>query len=548
VPNSYDAYPVPEDPARSGSDQQPPQPDSGDAAQTTRLPVDSSVSWRHRYSEPPARTVDSGAGSGTGSGGGTGGSGPTEPPAGPPKRHRRRKRRAGRVFRWIAVTVVALLLVTGGYVFFNYQRFVGGVTHVDAIPGAAADAEDFDGTDQNILLVGDDHRPEGATDAELAQLGTEDDGGGINTDSMMVLHIPADGSSATIISFPRDSWVDVPGFGKNKLNSAFSLGGGNEDPAAGARLLITTIQNLSGLTIDHYVRVSLLGFYTIADALGPIEVCLNNAVDDPYSTLVLPAGVSTLNAQQALSFVRQRHGLPNGDLDRQVRQQYFLSVEARRILSAGTLLNPFKLGTVLDAVSSSIETDSGLNFIDLAAQMKGLNADNIHTATIPILGTPTIYSGGYQVSIVEVDTEGMPAFIQGLIGAPSAYDTAAAAAPADVTVTVLNGARVTGAAASATATFANLGFLTGVAGSTDTTARTTIKYSAGQESAAKAVATYLPGALAVADATVTGVTVVLGTDLLPIVVPTPVDPSAPVAPEPTETAAGTTYAAGACIN
>ena len=489
-PNSYDDFPLPVDPSLGG--QQPP-------------------------SEPP------------------------QPPR-PPRKNRRRRI----VFRWIGIVLAVAVIAAGGYVVFNYQRFIAGVTHVDAIDGSTTD--DFDGTDQNILLVGDDHRPDGATAQELAQLGTTADGGGTATDTMMVMHVPADGSSATLISFPRDSWVDIPGFGKNKLNSAFALGGGNDDPAGGARLLISVIQNMTGLTIDHYVRVSLLGFYDIADALGPIDVCLNNAVNDRYSTLNLPAGVSTLNAQQALAFVRQRHGLPNGDLDRQVRQQYFLTVEARKILSAGTLLNPFKLGAVLDAISSSIETDPGLNFIDLATQIKGLSADKITTATIPILGTPTINVNGTPVSIVEVDTAGMPAFIGGLIGGPTAYETATAAAPGDVTVSVLNGGAPNGSAATATQTFASLGFVTNPPDSTSATAKTTIEYPAGQEAAAKAVATYLPGAAVVVSPNVTGVRVIVGSDGLMPAAPTAEAPAAPTEPTPEQTPAGTTYAAGACIN
>ena len=508
VPNSYDAYPLPVDPHSVGASSgmvRPNLPPSG----------------------PPAGP-------------------PGEPPAGPPRGPRRRRRL---VVRWIVVGLVVALVASGGYVFYNYQRFVAGVSRVDAIDPSSG--PDFDGTDQNILLVGDDHRPDGATDAELAKLGTEADGGSVNTDSMMVLHVPADGSSATIISFPRDSWVDIPGHGKNKLNAAFSLGGGNDDPAGGARLLISVIQNMTGLTIDHYVRVSLLGFYDIAEALGPIDVCLNNAVKDPYSTVDLPAGVSTLNAQQALAFVRQRHGLPRGDLDRQVRQQYFLSVEARKILSAGTLLNPFKLGTVLDAVSSAIETDSGLNFIDLATQVKGLSADNITTATIPILGTPTIRVNGSSLSIVEVDTAAMPAFIDDLIGAPSAYETATAAQPGDVTVTVLNGGAANGSAAAATATLAGLGFVTGTPDSTGSTPITTIQYPAGQEAQAKAVAAVLSGASVGESTTVTGVTVVLGSDgQMPAAAgaAAPAAPAAPAEPDPTATPTGTTYAAGACIN
>ncbi|MHB1234788.1 MAG: LCP family protein, partial [Microbacteriaceae bacterium] len=369
------------------------------------------------------------------------------PPSDAPRRNRRGEppiRHAGRrpghrvrsALRWAAVFVVAVVILAGGYAWYNYQHFTAGITHIQAITNSNAPAHDIDGKGQNILLVGDDHRPAGATAKQLAEIGTTLDGGGTNTDTMMVLHVPANGSKATLISFPRDSWVNIPGFGMNKLNAAFAFGTRNgKGDAGGAQLLIRVIQNMTGLTIDHFVRVSLLGFYNIAKALGPIQVCLNHAVNDPYSTLHLPAGVSTLNAQQALAFVRQRHGLPRGDLDREVRQQYFLSVEARKFLSAGTLLNPVALQNVLDAISSSLQTDPGLNILALAAQMRGLTANNITFATIPITGTPTIKVGGSSISIVQVDTAAMPAFIANVIGTSSAYTTATAAPVNTVKVT-----------------------------------------------------------------------------------------------------------------
>jgi LCP family protein required for cell wall assembly len=440
-----------------------------------------------------------------------------------------------------------ILVVVGGYAAYSYFRFVGGVKHVDVI---SKSGKDVDGQDQNILLVGDDHRPDGATQAELDQLSTTDDGGGTNTDTMMILHIPANGKSATLISLPRDSWVDVPGHGMNKLNAAFSLGGGGTDATAGAKLLIQTVQNLTGLSIDHYVRVSLLGFYNIAQALGPIQVCLNNAVDDPYSGADFPAGVSTLDAKQALSFVRQRHGLPRGDLDRVVRQQYFLSVEAHKFLSAGTLLNPAKLTKVLDAVSGSLETDPGLNFLQLAAQLQGLTGGKIQSATIPISGTPTIEVDGDEVSIVEVDTAAMPAFIQSLIGTPTAYDDATAAKPADTTVTVLNGGSANGAATTATQTLAAAGFKTGTPGDADTRQTTVIQYKKGQESQAKAVAAFLPGATVQETDSVSTVTVILGEDgLMPTAPAAGGTAPAPAAtPAPTSTGPATDYSDKVCIN
>jgi LCP family protein required for cell wall assembly len=468
-----------------------------------------------------------------------------EDPFAPPQPRRRRT-----IFRWVAIGVVVVILIAAGYIWFNYQNFVSGITHVNGISSSDAPKTDIDGAAQNILLIGDDHRPANATAQELAEIGTQQDGGGINTDTMMVLHIPAGGGKATLISFPRDSWVNIPGFGMNKLNAAFELGtqnGGGD--AGGVGLLVKVIQNMTGLTINHFVRVSLLGFYNIAQALGPIQVCLNEAVNDPYSTLVLPAGVSTLDAHQALAFVRQRHGLPQGDLDRVIRQQYFLSVEAHKILSAGTLLNPVKLKNVLDAVSSSIQTDPNLNLIDLATELHGLSGSDITSATIPISGTPTINVRGTAVSIVQVDTAAMPAFIQSVIGAPSAYAKAKASPVKDVTVTVLNGSETDGVAATNSDTLSSLGFKTKSPGSTATHPNTTIEYPAGKEGDAKALAAYVPGAEVTASDSVSTVTLILGADGLQVTKPGSSTVAAPSTASPsTPGSAAQSYSSKTCIN
>ncbi|WIB43019.1 LCP family protein [Curtobacterium sp. MCLR17_058] len=426
-------------------------------------------------------------------------------------RHGRQKRRAGVVFPAVAGVLTMALLLGVGYAGYAYNQLSDGVTIVNAITGKKDTKDDVDGKAQNILLVGDDHRPENATPEQMAELSTTSDGGATNTDTMIVLHINADGSQATMISFPRDSYVDIPDVGKGKLNSAFyygTLNGGGD--TGGAKMLIKTIENLSGLQIDHYVRVSLLGFYQVVKELGPVQVCLNQATSDPYSGVDLPAGKSSLNAKEALSFVRQRHGLPNGDLDRNVRQQYFLSQEARKVTSAGTLLNPVKMGNILKAVGGSIQTDTDL--IDLASQMRNLRPGNIQSATIPTLGTPTIYVNGSALSIVEVDTVGLPAFVQGLVGEPEAYTKAGRAQPANTSVTVLNGSGVEGAATAAGQVLTARGFQVAPAGSSATTKTTQVQYPAGQESQAKAIASVVPGAVAVRTSAVTGVTLVLGTD------------------------------------
>jgi LCP family protein required for cell wall assembly len=452
------------------------------------------------------------------------------------------------VLKRVIAAVVVVVLVIGGYAAYNYIRFTLGVTHVNALVPTTSD---MDGKAQNILLVGDDHRPEGASAAELAQLGTTQDGGGTSTDSMILLHIPADGTKATMISFPRDSWVNIPGFGMRKLNAAFSLGSAKGGDSGGAQLLVKTIQDMTGLTINHYVRISLLGFYNVADALGPISVCLNHAVNDPYSGIDLPAGVSSLNAKQALAFVRQRHGLPDGDLDREIRQQYFLSVEARKVLSAGTLLNPVKLQNVVDAVSSSIQTDPDLNLISFAVHMRGLQSGGISSATIPISGTPTIRVGGVPVSIVQVNTAAMPAFIHGIVGGKntSGSSTAASVSPSDVSLTVLNGGGQSGAAGVATSDFAKYGFKTGTPLTTNYHAKTTIEYPSSEAADAQLVATYLPGAVLFPTSDVTSVTVVLGADHIRVTAPGGAGTTT-TTPNTSNTAApaAKSYSSAQCIN
>jgi LCP family protein required for cell wall assembly len=415
----------------------------------------------------------------------------------------------------VVLTICSLLVLIGsGWAWATYRSFNAEITRVNAISdkGKAANGG-IDGQDQNLLLVGNDDR-DTATDAELAQLGTHRDGGSYNTDTMMLLHLPADGSKATAISFPRDSYVSIPGHGKNKLNAAYPIGvkAARGDKAAGARLLVQTIENLTGLSIDHFVQVDLLGFYRISNAIGGIDVCLNAAQKEVKSGIDLKAGHQIIKGAQALAFVRQRYGLKNGDLDRIKRQQYFLSAVFRKMSSAGTLLNPVKLQNLLKAVSTSLQMDDTLQPLKLAQQMQNLQAGNFTFTTIPTQGYADEQIDGQIQNTVVVDAAQMPEFVGKLVGnSSSALQKAKPAAPSSVTVQVINDTNANGLETANAKALQAAGFKTVIPpASSDVIAKTVIRYAPGQEAAAKAVQAQVPGAALERNSEVSGVSLVLG--------------------------------------
>jgi LCP family protein required for cell wall assembly len=312
--------------------------------------------------------------------------------------------------------VAVSLLLLSGYEWYTFRSINNNITQLDLrhVGAAPSGQPAYTGEDQNILLVGNDDRTN-MTDAEVRKLKVGRDGGSLATDTMMIVHVPADGSKATLISFPRDSYVHIPGYGMNKLNSAYASGyndgSGSADQkrAAGADLLIQTIGNLTGLTIDHYVQVSLLGFYDIADAIGGIPVDLCQAVDDTHAHNVAQggsggsgfkesAGKHTLNGVQALEFVRQRYNFPNGlgDIDRVRRQQYFLTAAFRKVASIDFL---FKLAKLGDALKRNVFLDNHLTLTDLARQMEKLSANNIIGKTMPFVRFDDVQIDGVSQSV-----------------------------------------------------------------------------------------------------------------------------------------------------
>lgn len=454
-----------------------------------------------------------------------------EPPAhrlGGPRRRQLR-------LRIVAAAASFVILITSGLAWATFQNFTNSVPHGAAVPRLAPGAKDVDGRDQNILLIGNDSRA-GASAAELKALSAGHDTGLENTDTMMVLHVPSDGSKATIISFPRDSWVSIPGHGKDKINAAYGDGyasarsAGKRERAAqsaGIILAIKTINALTGLHIDHYMQVNLLGFYRISNAIGGVTVCLNAAQNPKtdadqfghgYSGINLPKGISVIKGTQALAFVRQRHGLPHGDLDRIRRQQYFLGAAFRKVTSAGVLLNPFKLHNLLGAVGSSLLTDPTLHLLDLGREFEQMSVGKITFKTIPNQGPQLIYPDGVETAIVQVDTAALPGFIRQLQGKPADPGLAAAkpATPSSVTVDVLNGTDVAGVAGRNADQLRTLGFKVNVIDSTDASADTVVEYPSGTQAQAKAVDAVVKGAQLVQTANVDRVTLVLGANHLQV--------------------------------
>jgi LCP family protein required for cell wall assembly len=285
------------------------------------------------------------------------------------------------------------------------------------------------GKDQNVLLVGLDSR-DGLSPAEqhLLKVGSDQS---LSTDTIMVLHVPADGRRATMISIPRDSYVDIDGYAKNKINAAYAdaysdaekKGATHEEAErAGADLLVETVRKLTGLRIDHYVQVGFGGFYTIAKALGSIPVTLCAATDDSFarnradgqsggSGFKMSAGRHDLDPVQALKFVRQRHYLHGGDLAREKRQRYFIGAAFDKIATAGVLLDPAKVGALIKAVHGAFYVDSGFDPLSFAKQLVDLSADKITGFTIPTQGEAQVSILGTIQDVVLVD----PAKVQGAI-------------------------------------------------------------------------------------------------------------------------------------
>jgi LCP family protein required for cell wall assembly len=354
--------------------------------------------------------------------------------------------------RRIAVTLSLLVSVAAAGAFYIAHTAGRAIPRSHALKGAPASLHG----DTNILLLGlDSRRANDGSDLprkllDLMHVGSTSEVGGYNTNTMILIHIPAGGGKAVAISIPRDDYVDVPGLGMKKIKEAYGLvkytnetllvKRGIPNPQreflsreAGRAATIATIHNLLKVPIDHFAEVNLVGFYDLATALGGVQVCLKNAVNDSqYSGAVFPAGVQTITGADALKFVRQRHGLPQGDLDRTHRQQAFIAGVITKLRSEGIFGDLGKISTLLDVAKKDVVIDSGWDVLGFLPEAKSLTGGHITFYTLPIEGFAS--RNGQSVNLI--DLVKVRAFVQGLFN-PSKVkpSTSPTSSPTSVTPT-----------------------------------------------------------------------------------------------------------------
>ncbi|WNV76015.1 LCP family protein [Geodermatophilus sp. DSM 44513] len=292
-----------------------------------------------------------------------------------------RRRALRRVLVGLGVLGLVLALVVGGALWFLTDRYAGNVDRVagvftelddEARPAPATPAQQAAEQPVTFLLVGSDTR--GTAEQGIAAGG--------RSDAIMIARLSGDRQHAQLISLPRDSWVDVPGYGRNKINAAYAYGG--------PPLLIRTVEQLTGVRIDHYVAIDFAGLIQVTDDLGGVDVVVAETTSwGPYT---FPAGVNHLDGDRARWYLGQRYGLPGGDFDRVRRQQQYLQSVFTQLFSSDTFTDPGRLDAALLAVTSAVAVDEQLGnaeMLSLAYSLRGLRPEAVDFFTAPTLGTGT---------------------------------------------------------------------------------------------------------------------------------------------------------------
>jgi LCP family protein required for cell wall assembly len=299
--------------------------------------------------QPPPRSPRGGSpgGGGSPSGGQYGGSGGGY--STPGRRGWRRWMRPRRLLL-VFTSLIVVLAIVGTFFYFNIDGKLARANVLASYTGRPAPTA---GT--NWLITGSDSRT-GLSRSQEAQLTLGHDIAGARSDTIMILHVPANGNPPVLVSIPRDSYVPIPGYGMSKVNAAFALGG--------ARLLAQTLQNVTGLYISHYLSIGLGGLVSAVNAVGGVTMCLPAPMKDPKAGLNLKKGCQNLTGAQALAFTRTRN-FPLGDLQREQDQRLLLSGLLKKMMSPGTLFNPFASVPAAYGVAGSLTVDSGTHLLDL---------------------------------------------------------------------------------------------------------------------------------------------------------------------------------------
>ena len=307
-------------------------------------------------------------------------------------------RRPGRGWRIALLSVLAIFLVltlaTGGLALWVRHSIASGMEFIAdpfaGIPTRAPQQKVAAGEEPavNILVLGTDSRTSASDPSQWKE-------GAQRTDAIMIVQVSGDRKTVSVMSIPRDSWVEIPGHGQGKINAAYSYGGPS--------LTIHTVENLTGIHIDHFAVANFESFVALTDEIGGVRV--NLKTPQTLAGKELGAGAQVLNGQQALAYTRERSSLPNGDFDRVKRQQTWMRSIVSRVLTNGTLSSPTALYSFLKTASRTVAVDESftLNQMQsLALETRHLHSNDIKFMTVPTAGTGTSADGQ---SIVTLDAD-----------------------------------------------------------------------------------------------------------------------------------------------
>ena len=253
----------------------------------------------------------------------------------------------------------------------------GNVHRVDASPSGTrpANSQGYD-----YVLVGSDSR-QGMTAAQqkLLNTGSTKDVSGSRTDSIIMVHVPSGAGKPALISLPRDSYVPIPGHGHNKINAAFAIGG--------PKLLVQTIEQVTGVRIDGYVEIGFGGFASVVDSVGGVDICVARNMKDAYAGINLKAGCQTLDGRNALGYVRARYSDPLGDIGRVARQRQFLAAIMHKALSPSTVLIPWQYYGFSTSAGAGLTVGQDTTLRDVTRVLQAMrsvsNGDGL-SLTVPI--------------------------------------------------------------------------------------------------------------------------------------------------------------------